>query len=324
MVRAAAREPAAGRRDRQQAADGSVRGTDDNAPSLARPASRRRGHSRAPQRTPAAPQRQRQRHRRTAAPASRPAARPPQRQRSSGARTAIAAAPQERPGAQRQAASRARPRSAPAPASPPAAAGRPRRPLIMPMAVHQVLPRSATATPSGTKCSAFSACCARPATSPRFSSRPPIRALEDLTRRLPRAAGCEPSRQHPDSPLLDRIAGLAHRLRAARSHGARLPQHHAARVLHRRQPVLVQQCFLGGASWRSTATRCDLALGDSEYNRQELEALGFPRTGVLPVVPDFAHLRGPANYMQRRRVRRRLGEPAVCRPRRFRTSGSKT
>ncbi|MCA1562444.1 MAG: glycosyltransferase, partial [Acidobacteria bacterium] len=36
--------------------------------------------------------------------------------------------------------------------------------------------------------------------------------------------------------------------------------------------------------------RCELALGDSEYNRRELEDLGFPRTGVLPVVLDFAHL----------------------------------
>jgi len=36
--------------------------------------------------------------------------------------------------------------------------------------------------------------------------------------------------------------------------------------------------------------RCDLALGDSEFNRQDLEALGFPRTDVLPVVPDFSHL----------------------------------
>ena len=53
-------------------------------------------------------------------------------------------------------------------------------------------------------------------------------------RRLPRAARRESSRQHPDPPLLDRIAGVAHRLRAARSDGARLPQHHAARVLRRR------------------------------------------------------------------------------------------
>ncbi|HOG28626.1 MAG TPA: glycosyltransferase family 4 protein, partial [Vicinamibacterales bacterium] len=35
--------------------------------------------------------------------------------------------------------------------------------------------------------------------------------------------------------------------------------------------------------------------GDSEFNRRELEALGFPETGVLPVVPDFAHLDGPPN-----------------------------
>ena len=39
--------------------------------------------------------------------------------------------------------------------------------------------------------------------------------------------------------------------------------------------------------------RSDLALGDSEYNRQELEAVGFPHTGVLPVVPGFSHLAGP-------------------------------
>jgi glycosyltransferase involved in cell wall biosynthesis len=36
--------------------------------------------------------------------------------------------------------------------------------------------------------------------------------------------------------------------------------------------------------------RCDFAVGDSEFNRQDLEHLGFPRTAVLPVVPDFSHL----------------------------------
>ena len=41
--------------------------------------------------------------------------------------------------------------------------------------------------------------------------------------------------------------------------------------------------------------RVDLALGDSEFNRQELEALGFDPTGVLPVVPDFSHLDLPPN-----------------------------
>lgn len=55
-------------------------------------------------------------------------------------------------------------------------------------------------------------------------------------------------------------------------------------------PLLVQQCFLGRRELGLYASRCDLALGDSEYNRQELEAAGFPRTAVLPVVPDFTHL----------------------------------
>jgi glycosyltransferase involved in cell wall biosynthesis len=65
-------------------------------------------------------------------------------------------------------------------------------------------------------------------------------------------------------------------------------------------PLLTQQCFLGRRELRFYATRCDLALGDSEYNRRELEAAGFPATDVLPVVPDFSHLAGPPNYMQAR------------------------
>ena len=61
---------------------------------------------------------------------------------------------------------------------------------------------------------------------------------------------------------------------------------------------LVQLCFRGRRELALYRERCDLALGDSEYNRQELEALGFSATGVLPVVPGFGHLSGPANYMQ--------------------------
>jgi glycosyltransferase involved in cell wall biosynthesis len=53
---------------------------------------------------------------------------------------------------------------------------------------------------------------------------------------------------------------------------------------------LVRQCYHGRRELTAYRVRCDLALGDSEFNRQELEALGFPRTAVLPVVPDFAHL----------------------------------
>ena len=58
---------------------------------------------------------------------------------------------------------------------------------------------------------------------------------------------------------------------------------------------LVKQCFRGRRELTAYIERSDLALGDSEYNRQELESLGFPRTGVLPVVPDFNHLSGSPN-----------------------------
>ena len=40
----------------------------------------------------------------------------------------------------------------------------------------------------------------------------------------------------------------------------------------------------------SLAGRVDLALGDSEYNRQELEALGFVDTGVFPIAVNTARL----------------------------------
>jgi glycosyltransferase involved in cell wall biosynthesis len=63
---------------------------------------------------------------------------------------------------------------------------------------------------------------------------------------------------------------------------------------------LVKLCFHGRRELRAYIHRCELALGDSEYNRQELSDLGYPRTAVLPVVPDFSHLDAPAD--------RRLGE----------------
>jgi glycosyltransferase involved in cell wall biosynthesis len=62
--------------------------------------------------------------------------------------------------------------------------------------------------------------------------------------------------------------------------------------LHR---TLARQCFRGRRELGAYIDRCDLALGDSEFNRQDLEGLGFPRTAVLPVVPDFSHLDLPPN-----------------------------
>jgi L-malate glycosyltransferase len=57
--------------------------------------------------------------------------------------------------------------------------------------------------------------------------------------------------------------------------------------------LLAELCFLGRRELSAYVPRCELALGDSEFNRQELVAFGFERTGVLPVVPSLAHLDAP-------------------------------
>lgn len=59
---------------------------------------------------------------------------------------------------------------------------------------------------------------------------------------------------------------------------------------------LVELCWKGRRELGAYVDRCDLALGDSEYNRQELAAFGFTDTGVLPVVPDFSHLSGTPDW----------------------------
>jgi glycosyltransferase involved in cell wall biosynthesis len=53
---------------------------------------------------------------------------------------------------------------------------------------------------------------------------------------------------------------------------------------------LVELCYHGRRELGAYIGRVVLALGDSEFNRQELESAGFASTGVLPVVPSFAHL----------------------------------
>jgi len=48
---------------------------------------------------------------------------------------------------------------------------------------------------------------------------------------------------------------------------------------------------LGREELRSLAGRTDVALGDSEYNRQELESLGFSNTGVFAIAVDTEKIR---------------------------------
>jgi glycosyltransferase involved in cell wall biosynthesis len=58
--------------------------------------------------------------------------------------------------------------------------------------------------------------------------------------------------------------------------------------------TLFRLALLGRQELSMLAGHVDLALGVSEYNRQELEALGFDPTGVLPLAIDLARVRNGA------------------------------
>ncbi|MCU0240890.1 MAG: glycosyltransferase family 4 protein [Vicinamibacteria bacterium] len=51
-------------------------------------------------------------------------------------------------------------------------------------------------------------------------------------------------------------------------------------------PHLAGLCYNGRRELAAFAPRAELALGDSEFNRQELVEAGYQRTGVLPIVLD--------------------------------------
>ena len=53
---------------------------------------------------------------------------------------------------------------------------------------------------------------------------------------------------------------------------------------------LFRLAALGRRELATLAGRVDLALGDSDFNRQELAALGFERTGVLPIAVNTARI----------------------------------
>ncbi len=79
------------------------------------------------------------------------------------------------------------------------------------------------------------------------------------------------------SPMTGKFASLA---------GTKIVQYHnitPAAFFAPYDPNLFRLAALGRRELASLVGRVDLALGDSEFNRQELEALGFARTGVLPI-----------------------------------------
>jgi glycosyltransferase involved in cell wall biosynthesis len=59
-------------------------------------------------------------------------------------------------------------------------------------------------------------------------------------------------------------------------------------------PSLFRLATLGRQELATLAGHTDLALGDSEYNRQELASLGFERTGVFPIAVDTSRVTQPS------------------------------
>jgi glycosyltransferase involved in cell wall biosynthesis len=75
--------------------------------------------------------------------------------------------------------------------------------------------------------------------------------------------------------------------------GGRILQYHNITPAHffaPYDPALCRLAALGRRELAGLAGRVDLALGDSEFNREELEALGFARTGVVPIAVNTARL----------------------------------
>ncbi|HET8645321.1 MAG TPA: glycosyltransferase, partial [Vicinamibacteria bacterium] len=58
--------------------------------------------------------------------------------------------------------------------------------------------------------------------------------------------------------------------------------------------------YHGRRELEAFAPRTELGLGDSEFNRRELEAAGFERTAVLPIVLDLDAYGGPVSPVVRR------------------------
>jgi glycosyltransferase involved in cell wall biosynthesis len=65
-------------------------------------------------------------------------------------------------------------------------------------------------------------------------------------------------------------------------------------------PHLARLCHHGRRELTAFAARTELALGDSEFNRRELEQAGFRKTGVLPIVLDPAAYDRPPSPVVRR------------------------
>ena len=156
--------------------------------------------------------------------------------------------------------------------------------------------------PSATRCSESSACSGALAIASEIYVETADPRLEDLTLDYRDMVGA----RRPHDILIHHFSIGSRASRTAYALPGRM-----ALVYHNITPPeyfvgvhkdLVKLCFHGRRELTAYIDRCDLALGDSEYNRQELRRSGFPRTGVLPVVPDFSHLDQPPRPHLRRRT----------------------
>ena len=90
------------------------------------------------------------------------------------------------------------------------------------------------------------------------------------------------------SPMTDAFGRLPH---------GRVLQYHnvtPASFFAPYDPGLFRLATMGRQELSTLVGRVDLALGDSEYNRQELEDLGFQPTAVMPIAVNIARLTGAA------------------------------
>ena len=51
---------------------------------------------------------------------------------------------------------------------------------------------------------------------------------------------------------------------------------------------VASRCRAGRKKLHTLTNSFELALGDSSYNKKELDTMGFPQTGVLPIIVDFS------------------------------------
>jgi len=67
-------------------------------------------------------------------------------------------------------------------------------------------------------------------------------------------------------------------------------------------PGVFRLAALGRREVATLAASTDLALGDSEFNRRELEAMGFARTAVMPIAVDTARVTSPPAHPALERI----------------------